>query len=479
MLIDAGFRPIILDGGATADDQAMQAQRAARSYSGSQHEQEVQEDTSGSPGQKSWFGSSSAYEQAGLSPLRYQPGLLARASYGVGGFSRVWGGTFAFKRDWREWPTGAIPSDGDIDSVRQLVPASETTWDETLLGTSGYVLGSPTSRLLMDRFTAARSETAWNVEPSVVAINSQVGSAERCQSDGGCLRGCPFNSIWCASDQVQRWQLAGLIDYRPGTIARRIREGADVTVHAQGTDGQWLEVQCRRAYIAAGPISTAAILIQSGAMQAVTIRDTSTAFSAAVRIGLPRRALPTTRHHDLSQWWVMPDGDREFAAQVYAPSLEHAGKLMAKLPFGRRFRGSAEFGAQQLHPVISYLDSELSDPLIVRDAGSTVEVIGATSPQTKARFKVHLNRLAKQMRKAGWWMPSLATEFTPPGTGVHLGASLAHGDITDDLGRLPDWNRVHIVDSSVLPRIEVGSITPTIMANAVRIARASATLSAD
>ena len=61
-----------------------------------------------------------------------------------------------------------------------------------------------------------------------------------------------------------------------------------------------------------------------------------------------------------------------------------------------------------------------------------------------------------------------------PGEGNHSGgtfpmASKPSGFETDVLGRLKNWNKIHIVDSSVFPTIAPTTITLTVMANAHRI----------
>ena len=56
-------------------------------------------------------------------------------------------------------------------------------------------------------------------------------------------------------------------------------------------------------------------------------------------------------------------------------------------------------------------------------------------------------------------------------SGYHFGGSFRHGQLTDDFGQLPNLPNVHIVDSSVLPSIDTGSIVTITMANSARIVR--------
>jgi choline dehydrogenase-like flavoprotein len=41
---------------------------------------------------------------------------------------------------------------------------------------------------------------------------------------------------------------------------------------------------------------------------------------------------------------------------------------------------------------------------------------------------------------------------------------------TDTLGRLPAWDKIHLIDASVFPSVPASTITLTAMANAHRIA---------
>jgi choline dehydrogenase-like flavoprotein len=54
------------------------------------------------------------------------------------------------------------------------------------------------------------------------------------------------------------------------------------------------------------------------------------------------------------------------------------------------------------------------------------------------------------------------------------------GDLeTDTLGRVRGWDRIHVVDASILPSIPATTVTFSIMANAHRIAAAACAIEAE
>lgn len=471
-LIAAGHRPIMIDGGLTPDDAALARQRSA--IEGEPPARTT--DATGSknnPGEKTWFGSNFASREHDTATLHYGDHVVSRASFAVGGLSRVWGGTFAFFRRSASWPAGTALDEVDIAAVRALVPSSVTNLDHPAGPVEdGAVPGSALSAKAMRAFVRSRASARWHVEPARLAIDSRPDSGERCTALGVCLNGCPRNSIWYAGDQLRRWVADKRVRYVSGFVVERIRETAD-TVEVLSSTGERIEAP--RVYVAAGAISTASILVASGILESVTIRDTATAFTAAVSVGRNAARRMDKGHHGLSQWWVRSEDDM-LAAQVYPPDVANAQRVAARVRPLARVPGLLEPVSSRLHPVIAYLDSSFSDPLTVARAGAAISVTGRTSRQSKKVFASYLGALSRVFARAGYLLPVFATEFSAPGTGYHFGASLPHGTATDSLGRLGGSERIHIVDSSVIPELEVGSVTPTVMANAMRIGRQSAPL---
>ena len=94
-----------------------------------------------------------------------------------------------------------------------------------------------------------------------------------------------------------------------------------------------------------------------------------------------------------------------------------------------------------------------------------------------------MRRLAASARHLGLAPVPGLSQTGRPGKGNHVGSSFPMrrdpGELeTDTLGRPPRWERVHVVDGSVLPSIPATTVTLSVMANAHRIAAAAARLPA-
>ncbi|MFT4264892.1 MAG: hypothetical protein QM572_16025 [Nocardioides sp.] len=458
-LIARGLTPVLLDGGLTADRVARDRQDALRH--GADPSAVPAAHRADDPGRKTWFGSNFALDPAEPSLLLRDPRVLAHESYAVGGLSRIWGGTFAFFSRIGRWDRAVRPEEPDLAAIRQLVPHARTSFGD------GGLAGDAASAAAFERFRRSAGK-AWSVTPSTVAIDTESGSAQRCRFAGVCLDGCPHDSVWYAGDQVRRWARSGRVRHLSGHVVTEIRESRDrvaLLVRAGGRDST---IETGAAFVAAGSLATAGLLVRSGIRDRIAVRDTATAFAAAIQ--LRRTGVSARPAHGLSQWWAT-QADGGFAAQFYPPTAGNADRLVARLPALARSGSLVDSLAARLHPVVAYLDPALSDPMLVVRRGSEVVISAERTRAARGAMRRRLSELARPLVRAGYLLPTLAAEISPPGTGYHSGASMPHLRQTDPWGRPSGLRRVMLADASVLPELEVGSITPTAMANAHRIGR--------
>ena len=123
---------------------------------------------------------------------------------------------------------------------------------------------------------------------------------------------------------------------------------------------------------------------------------------------------------------------------------------------------------------IGYLDGSDSPKLnLYLEASGDVTVSREDSGDVrKSEIKISeiLSELQRVLHPLNAYVVKKMVRIADSGEGVHFGGWLPMGTLSDTLGRPLGSKYVHVIDSSILPTVESGPITFTVMANAVRIA---------
>jgi len=418
---------------------------------------------------KTWFESAQSYARHPRSKLEIDSEYLFRGSYTFGGLSRVWGATSNFFRDFQDWPQDCIPKNEDFEFIQEILEPSQTCF--TNFSSENSLHGDARSGHL---FQLASKKIPYQINPSILAIQTNETAQNRCGYFGKCITGCPKDAIWFAGNQILSWQKEDKIDYIPGVFIERVEQPNYFWANCLCcTTNDVIKYAAKRIFICCGLFPSTEIALNSGLAKKLEIKDTSTLFMGALSFKSFRNY--DGKSHNLSQW-VIKHPKSKFCAQLYAPSEDNKPRLRSALP---KFLLNESFVHKlnnRLFPIIFYLNPSDSEGIFISKTLQTLYVSAEKSVFKKVKLSLALLQFSIQLLKIGLVVPIFAVRFTPPGSGFHSGGSLAMGAITDSLGRLPEYERVHFVDASTLPNIEVGSITPTIMANASRIARMSLTL---
>jgi hypothetical protein len=173
--------------------------------------------------------------------------------------------------------------------------------------------------------------------------------------------------------------------------------------------------------------------------------------------------------------------DSEVASQfqLYEYSEDLIARAKKALPFGALIPNSIlRFFLKRMMVAIGYLDGADSPGIQMSlvDDGSVLNSLARDGKGWGERnrvIKLSIKRLSKYIMKSGLFPIPFMTQIALPGEGVHFGSWLPMGEKSDLLGRPIGSQRIHVVDSSVLPTIAPGPITFTVMANAMRIAKAA------
>jgi hypothetical protein len=411
-------------------------------------------------GFKSHLKSFNSYYQSPCSNIHYGKNFMARQSFKFGGFSRVWGGTLSFFSDINLWPQEIRPNSQDYAFTKHFLG-----WDNlNQLDHSGNLEFDYPQNYISKMNNRSKNLSA---QTSRLAIAHQ--GFNKCINLNDCLNGCSVDSIWFAGNSLKKLIDTQKVDYRPDSFLHSIRQVGNKTLLLfQNEKLEYFEVESIQAYIGLGPIGTAALMIRSNVFSEINIKDSHTVFALAFSLG--KKNYPKTTN--LSKWWVTKNKGLKISAQIYSPDFKFAQVAALKMPKIIPFRNMvARLLVPYMHPMLIYFDASISGSIKVEENRSEIIVNGILPKKSKNLIRKSINSLFFDFAKIGLYIPTFVIKIGSAGTGFHSGSFLKYGQHINESAEISNFPGIHFIDSSTLPSIEPGSITPTIMLNAVRIAR--------
>ena len=448
------------------------------------------EDAGSDPARKLVFGSSYPYlsdREAGL----IQKGTKCLASGGKGGLSAVWGAsTLPFPDDEiSDWPFPA----GDLHDHYKRAAA--------LLGLSGAVDGltsrfpfygpplpplklSLQAQAVLSHFNANAASLKSHGFSFGQARHAAKSSA--CEYDGTCLSGCERGAIWNASNAVEALKKRDGFEYHGGVRVLSIEERPDgVRLHA-AREGQSRTVfDGENVFLGCGPLATARLVCGSFGAPAEGLPLLSQPyFVLPLLLDRDVPGAPEERLHTLAQVFLELNDAEVSRHQVHLQMYGHneviADRLESAASWAGPFAGAVKrHFAPRLLAIQGYLHSDEGVPVTITAAGRgedcRLTVRAGDGAAAKAAVKRVASKLTRHSAELGIHPLSFMLKIGRPGEGNHAGGSFpmkkTPGDWqTDSLGRLHGHERVHLVDSSVLPSLPASTFTYAVMANASRIA---------
>ena len=316
--------------------------------------------------------------------------------------------------------------------------------------------------------------------PRLAVLSEPRGERSSCSYCGMCLHGCPYDVIYSSRWTVAELVRGGGVHYRPGVIVDRIEESGDQVLIHGSEEGRPLVLEGERAFLGAGPLGTAAIMLRSLPDPNLRLSLKCSEYFLLPFLRLRGVAgVSEEEMHTLAQCYLElddPEVDRHSVhMQLYGyndlyergfESVFGGATPLLRLPL--------EQAAQRMLVIQGYLHSDVSSRVEARQVGDTIRFVGVRNPLAReiaAKASRKLLGLARYLQGAPL-LPMLSVG--QPGAGSHLGGSFPmsrspRGLQSDLLGRPVGFERLHLVDASVLPSIASTTITFTTMANAHRI----------
>lgn len=415
---------------------------------------------------KRFFGSAETYFQRLDEKIEFTVPSLAMPTRALGGLTRTWGATFDWSayENWLEkWGLERV----DIDILGELVPTTKSS----LLIANRPNKDLQRSEKIRKALEESTSSTHLLKDP-ILAVNSahdSIGSSY-CTGLGKCLRGCPRDSIWFAGDALSKllWKHKSQFLLRSNHLVTKISStGSSVRVAGLSHAGKFEETY-DKVFIACGTLASGVLVTNSELLEKVSVRETYTVFGGILSSVLN----PGSSGNALSRYWLEPKTPKDdLYFQIYRPNDSLLEKLRTKLRIQEGLSKPLDLVVNRILPFVAYLNSNLSSQTEIRSERGVSFINNPQISENVSHALAQLKSMKRSLLPAGFILPTSQVEFAPALSGYHLGAGLSHGVETNELGELPGAPNVHIVDSSVLPDVFQGSITPATMLNAIRIAR--------
>jgi choline dehydrogenase-like flavoprotein len=418
-------------------------------------------------------------------------------SSAYGGFTNVWGAqVMPFSRSTFDgWPIGWHEMERHYRAA--LDEVSLAAEDDDLAGT--FPLLNPRSRLpplgpraeaVLQRYGERRDvlrRQGLTVGRARLALR-----ADACTRCGLCMTGCPQELIYSAAHTMDRVRRLPNVTYLDRLLVERIgQDGDQAVVRCRDlATGSRSEFRADRVFVGAGAVGTTQLVLGSSAappsrLEMAESRQFVVPFLSARPVEDPRR--PGARDFTLNQFNVLVSFDEEDLDTSHVHCYPYNPAFLEALPAALRHPAASGLATSLLRRLtvgFGYLPSWASPRIAVTarrgqsgglpqldlseaEAGRRPPMLGAT-----------LRRLTRAAPALDLWPLLTHVLLSGAGKSYHFGGTFPHrreaasgaGTGTDRWGRLPEWDRVHLVDGSVLPSIASTTFTLTVMANAHRIA---------
>ena len=426
----------------------------------------------------------------------------AVASLAYGGLSNAWGASLLpfRQRDIEDWPISLAQLEPHYESVQRFVPVAAER--DELCGDLPLYTDAPgalqrseqAEKLLahLRRHAPALGAAGFSFGASRLAVANSPDDPRHCRQGGLCLYGCPYGAIYNAAATFDVLSRRNRIDYRGGIYVDRLTEvdgSVAIDFHERGHPETSGQLSASRVFVACGAISSTRLMLCSIRQTRCTRRMQDSQYFVIPM--LSRGAAPVsvlTQGNTLAQVFLELDGGRmskhAMHLQVYGYNDIMLAALAKRIPlWPARLERLARPALGRLLVIQGFLHSTDSPGLTLDYDDGHVRIKGDNVELGAKRVRRLVRRLATHARLLGMApLPSLV-HVGRPGKSNHLGGSMPMRHAprnleTDSLGRLPAWERVHVVDASIFPTLPATTVTLSIMANAHRIATAAARLNA-
>ncbi len=334
---------------------------------------------------------------------------------------------------------------------------------------SNNTTGFPANPQLKNYYKLGKKNKKINVAFSRFLVSKDTEYEEEiCEICGSFTFLCKNESLWSTKKEFKKFISSNKIQYLRNHQLLSFKEnekGVECSIQYQKKN---LNLNFDYVFIGAGAFATSEIFLKSNLIDKVVIENSdaiSIPFVKKTNVKKNRTSHPLLfLHHEIEE--------NLFFSQIYFYSdnllkifLGNSilTNLLSYVPtLIKNFFGGARI----------FLDPKLSSKIELKysDGKVSKKIIENEKSNYKSPFNKHL----KTYKSIGFYSLKILSKKLSNGESYHFGSQFKHSnnsgkEYSDRLGRVGGLKKIHIIDSSVLPIVNTGPITYTVMANSLRI----------
>lgn len=413
--------------------------------------------------------------------LKMGRGVHCLPSFAQGGLSNVWGAFVGYytENSIKNWPITL----GQLSPYYHIINDTLHVASSSLVRAGGY-RSSQQAQVLFRHFhknigTLTHLGFTFGTASLAVSFNQLNNSCTYCAL---CQHGCPYRLIYNSAHTLKKLLSHSQFTYVKHVVVKNIQENIN-EVQVSGIHCQTKEpvsVQGQRVFVACGPVISTVLMLKMKEKKEAVLLD-SAHFILPCLMRKRIKQVTQEKLHTLCQLFLTlktPEvSQHSIHLQIYTYMDHYDEKLRAI------FKKCYPIMRFLLQPILDrliviqgQLDSADSDKILLHyHDDESVTLTALVNKDTKKVIQRLIKYLRKQSKLLGFFPVSALLKISKIAKSFHYGGSMPmfhhpKNLETDCLGRLSGLHRVHVVDTSIFPSIPAGSITPTMMTNAYRIA---------